>query len=109
MRNSGGSLRGLLGLRRATETRIETGPVPLVGIDLPRHVRIVAGQRRGGCGIRTREGLPPTRFPTLLTPGSPPSANCANAVAAVAGGRVRTAVNEPQTNPKPRPAHRNPR
>src|SRR5258707_15112074 len=103
MRNSGGSLRGLLGLRRATETRIETGPVPLVGIDLPRHVRIVAGQRRGGCGIRTREGLPPTRFPTLLTPGSPPSANCANAVSAVARRGFRPDRKKPQTDPKPRP------
>ena len=26
---------------------------------------VLAGQRRGGCGIRTREGLPPTRFPSL--------------------------------------------
>ncbi len=32
-----------------------------------RHARIVAGQCGGGCEIRTREGLPPTRFPTMLT------------------------------------------
>jgi hypothetical protein len=27
---------------------------------------LVPGQRGGGCEVRTREGLPPTRFPTML-------------------------------------------
>src|SRR5215472_4912876 len=26
---------------------------------------VLAGQRGGGCEIRTREGLPPTRFPSV--------------------------------------------
>jgi hypothetical protein len=30
-------------------------------------LRFAAGQRSGGCEIRTREGLPPTRFPTMHT------------------------------------------
>src|SRR5438876_11996328 len=42
---------------------------------------VLAGQRGGGCEIRTREGLPPTRFPTMLTGvhrGPPPSATWAD-------------------------------
>jgi hypothetical protein len=49
-------------------------------------LRVTAGQRGGGCEIRTREGLPPTRFPTLLISvhgDSPLSATCADAARAV--------------------------
>ncbi len=44
-------------------------------------LRVAAGQRGGGCEIRTREGLHPTRFPTMLTSvhqGSPPSVTWAD-------------------------------
>ena len=63
-----------------------------------------AGQRGGGCEIRTREGLPPTRFPTMLASvhhWPPPFATYAD-VSRVAGGeRPRTGVNEPRTEPRP--------
>ena len=65
-----------------------------------QRLRIAAGQRGGGCGIRTREGLPPTRFPTLLITirhGPPPSATWADVFCAVAGEHSRTAVNEAKT------------
>ena len=42
---------------------------------------ISPGHSGGGCEIRTREGLPPTRFPTMLTSvhqGSPPSVTWAD-------------------------------
>src|SRR5229473_8609601 len=51
----------------------------------------------GGCEIRTREGLPPTRFPTMLTGvhrWPPKSATCADAPRAAVGERSRTEVNE---------------
>ena len=54
----------------------------------------------GGCEIRTREGLPPTRFPTMLARvhrRPPPSANCTNTIRANTGERSRTGVNETQT------------
>ena len=59
-----------------------------------------AGQRGGGCEIRTREGLPPTRFPTMLASvhrRPPPSANCANTIWVNIGERSRTGVNETET------------
>src|SRR5262249_1779885 len=59
----------------------------------------------GGCEIRTREGLPPTRFPTLLAgvrTGSPPSVTCQNAGPATAGERCRTGVNETRTETRHR-------
>src|SRR5262245_2404147 len=62
--------------------------------------RVVAGQRGGGCEIRTREGLPPTRFPTMLTGVHRrplPSATCPNATGAAAGEWHRTQVNETET------------
>src|SRR6516225_9647787 len=55
------------------------------------------GRGGGGCEIRTREGLPPTRFPTMLARvhrGSGPSANCTNTIRANTGERPRTGVNE---------------
>src|SRR6516162_877023 len=54
----------------------------------------------GGCEIRTREGLPPTRFPTMLARvhrRPPPSANCTNTIRANTGERSRTEVNETET------------
>ncbi len=63
-------------------------------------LRVAAGQTSGGCEIRTREGLPPTRFPTMLTSvhqGPPPSVTCLNMTGAVAGERRRTEVNETET------------
>src|SRR6266516_2668886 len=57
----------------------------------------------GGCEIRTREGLHPTRFPTLLTcvyRGPGPSVNCASVFWVVGGERHRTAANETQTEPR---------
>jgi hypothetical protein len=59
-----------------------------------------AGQRGGGCEIRTREGLPPTRFPTMLARvhhSPPPSATCPNTTLVDAGERRRTGVNETET------------
>jgi len=48
--------------------------------------RVVAGQRGGGCEIRTREGLPPTRFPTMH-PRSPASATIRDLPERDRGGR----------------------
>jgi hypothetical protein len=65
-----------------------------------------AGQPGGGCEIRTREGLPPTRFPTMLASvhrRPPPSANCANTIRMTAGERCRTGMNETKTEPRPGP------
>ena len=64
--------------------------------------RVIAGQRGGGREIRTREGLPPTRFPTLLTSVQrrpPPSVACPNTIWATAGERCRTGMNETKTEP----------
>src|SRR6266496_1520965 len=61
---------------------------------------VLADQRGGGCEIRTREGLPPTRFPTMLTSvhrRPPPSVTCPNMTGTVAGERRRTGVNETRT------------
>src|SRR5215468_6337686 len=52
---------------------------------------------RGGCEIRTREGLPPTHFPTLLSgvhQWPPPSVICLGNVLLAAAERFRTGVNE---------------
>ena len=59
--------------------------------------RVVAGQRGGGCEIRTREGLPPTRFPSLrfgvrVRPG--PSVTCGWMLMMGTGGRLQTQANE---------------
>src|SRR5215472_159744 len=73
------------------------------GLEAPAcwHRRSVfPGQCGGGCEIRTREGLPPTRFPTMLARvhrRPPPSANCANTIRVTTGERWRTGVNETQT------------
>jgi hypothetical protein len=64
---------------------------------------VVPGQRGGGWEIRTPEGLPPTRFPTMLASVhqcSPPSVTCQNATGAAAGERCRTGVNETETETK---------
>ncbi len=61
---------------------------------------VPAGQRGGGCEIRTREGLPPTRFPTMLNvvhDRPPPFATCTNTIRVTAGERSRTGVNESKT------------
>jgi hypothetical protein len=63
---------------------------------------ILAGQRGGGCEIRTREGLPPTRFPTMLTGvhrGPRPSANWADALWADASEPAWTGMNETTFEP----------
>src|SRR6516162_6235366 len=63
----------------------------------------------GGCEIRTREGLPPTRFPTMLARvhrRPPPFANCANTIRANTGERPRTGVNETETETRGQAAHR---
>src|SRR2546427_11981490 len=60
-------------------------------------LRVAAVQRGGGCEIRTREGLPPTRLPTMLTGvhrRSPPSPNCANGIWLNIGEQLRTGMNE---------------
>jgi len=67
---------------------------------------LVAGG--GGCGIRTREGLHPTRFPTMLTGVHrcpPPSANCANTIWVDIGERPRTGVNETETETRGQATH----
>jgi hypothetical protein len=72
-------------------------------------IGVSAGQRGGGCEIRTREGLPPTRFPTMLTTvhrGPPPSVTCPNMTGAVSGEQRRTEVNETETETGGWPAHR---
>jgi hypothetical protein len=59
----------------------------------------------GGCEIRTREGLPPTRFPTMLTSvhrRPPPSVACVNTIRAIAGEQCRTGMNETKTEPTTR-------
>jgi hypothetical protein len=59
-----------------------------------------AGQASGGCEIRTREGLHPTRFPTMRTSvhrGPPPSVTSPNTTGTVAGEWPRTGVNETET------------
>src|SRR5499427_5406952 len=53
---------------------------------------VLAGQRGGGCEIRTREGLPPTRFPTMLASvyqSSPPSVTCPDMARPAVGERPR--------------------
>ena len=59
--------------------------------------RVVAGQRGGGCETRTREGLPPTRFPTMrlsvhTRPG--PSVTWEDRSHWVSSGRPRIPANE---------------
>ena len=44
---------------------------------------VFASQMRGGCGIRTREGLPPTRFPSVRP--RPLGESSATRVAEIAG------------------------
>ena len=86
-------------LRPANETsgpRNASPPAPPIGV--------FPGQRGGGCEIRTREGLPPTRFPTMLTSvhrRPPPSVACANTSRVTAGERCRTGMNETKTEPRP--------
>ncbi len=66
---------------------------------------VLAGQRGGGCEIRTREGLPPTRLPTLLASvhhGPSPFVTCPDVPAVAGGEQSRTGVNETQTEPRPR-------
>jgi hypothetical protein len=82
---------------------------PLAGIWLPHHVRIVAGQRGGGCEIRTSEGLPPTRFPTLLASVHqcpPPFMASADRFRVACGELPWTGANEPGTEPSGRSAGR---
>ena len=63
-------------------------------------LRVATGRRGGGCEIRTREGLHPTRFPTMLTgvhQWPPLSVTCPDMTGAIAGERRRTEVNETET------------
>jgi hypothetical protein len=72
-----------------------------------RSGRIAAGQYGGGCEIRTREGLPPTRFPTrsaAIRRVPLPSVSCADSFWAAVGERLRTGVNETRSEPRPRSA-----
>src|SRR5690242_4179146 len=53
---------------------------------------------------RTREGLHPTRLPTMLTgvhQWPPPSVTCPDVTGAAAGERRRTEVNETETETRP--------
>ena len=90
--------------RTQTETENDTSAVGCSaarGHDPSASSQVSGG---GGCEIRTREGLPPTRFPTLLHGvhrRPPPSANCANTIRVDAGERSRTGMNEPKTEPRP--------
>jgi len=64
----------------------------------------LADRRGGGCEIRTREGLHPTRFPTLLAGvhhRSLPFMACPDLCWAATGEWLRTGVNEPRTEPMP--------
>jgi hypothetical protein len=90
----GGSARGL----QMSPSNEPTGPRR--DRLLAASTGVLAGQRGGGCEIRTREGLPPTRFPTMLASvhrRPPPSANCTNTIRANTGERSRTGVNETET------------
>jgi hypothetical protein len=51
--------------QRPTETKTETtaAKTPLGPVRSGRHFLVLTSG--GGCGIRTREGLHPTRFPSL--------------------------------------------
>jgi hypothetical protein len=86
-----------------TETNLDVKTAGLLPDD-----RVAASQRGGGCEIRTREGLNPTRFPTMLTgvhQRPPLSANCANTIRVYIGELSRTAMNETQTETEPRSPH----
>jgi hypothetical protein len=50
----------------AIETNTETTAL-LIEMDAAPLTGVVPGQVSGGCGIRTREGLHPTRFPNPQT------------------------------------------
>ena len=66
-------------------------------------LHIAAGQRGGGWEIRTPEGLPPTRFPTMLTGVHrcpQPSATCMDARRVAVSEWPWTRVNEPTTEPR---------
>ena len=68
------------------------------------HLTIAPGQTSGGCEIRTREGLHPTRFPTMLTgvhQWPPLSVTWPDVTGAIAAERRRTAVNETETETRP--------
>src|SRR5215469_8750995 len=70
-------------------------------------IDVLAGQRGGGCEIRTREGVHPTRFPTMLAAvhhWPPPFMACADARRVAAGEWSWTGVNEPRNEPTPRRA-----
>ena len=70
---------------------------------------LVAGG--GGCGIRTREGLHPTRFPTMLArvhQRPPPFANCPNTIGVNIGERSRTGANETETETEGQAPHHGP-
>src|SRR5262249_45228075 len=93
-RSAGGAARG--GVPRNSELDKEADG-RLSKID---RLRVAAGQRGGGCEIRTREGLHPPRFPTMrisVHHSPPPSATCPNTTGTVAGERRRTGVNEIKT------------
>ena len=108
-RDQGQQLRLLLGGGPASGLQMSPSNEPTG----PRHDRVLAastgvlaGQRGAGCEIRTREGLPPTRFPTMLASvhrRPPPSANCANTIRVATGERRRTGMNETKTEPRPGP------
>ena len=53
----------------AIETKTETTAL-LIEMDAAPVTGVVPGQVSGGCGIRTREGVNPTRFPTPHRPVS---------------------------------------
>ena len=62
--------------------------------------RIMPGQTCGGCEIRTREALPPTRFPSLhpgVHQGPAPSVTCTAGLPLVRRGRRWTLANETGT------------
>ena len=85
-------------MRRMNETTNETTPPckPVLMYCLVRG--------GGGCEIRTREGLHPTRFPTMLTAvhrRPRPSATCADAPRVAVGERFRTGVNETTFETRP--------
>jgi hypothetical protein len=85
-------------LRPPSETTQTPGGQPTAA-----NAGVLAGHSGGGCEIRTREGLPPTRFPTMLTSvhrRPPPSVTWADR-----NGCVLADVGEPRRmRPHLRPA-----
>ena len=90
-----------LHLKAEVWTKTETSYGELL-VSCAMNRRVLPGQHGGGCEIRTREDLHPTRFPTMLASvreWPPTSTASANTCPVAVGERPRTGVNEPKIEP----------